>query len=142
MSLIDFIKYKILHLRKPMPTYDWIGIDCNIDDKNAWTIKELGEDCAEQMRELNNTIHLLKNKIKQQLPVYLKENLEEITIGGDLNNISIQYHFKNYNLMNKSLTTDIRSDFAECIQTDKLPDYKIKFADTHFTLIFYLEDYI
>ena len=94
------------------------------------------------MVELNKTIKLLQNKIKRKLPDYLKENLEEIQVAGELDNISLQFHFKNYNKMNKKLVNEIRSDFASCIQTDKLPDYQIKFADTHFILIFYIEDYL
>lgn len=129
-------------MRPPMPTYDWIGIDCDVTDMSGWSARTLGKESAKQMQDLNHTINLLKNKVKRKLPDYLKENLEEITIGGEINNISLQYHFKNYNKMNKSIVNEIRSDFASCIQTDKLPDYKIKFADTHFILIFYLEDYI
>ena len=141
MNLIEFIKYRVLHLRPPMPEYTWHEIK-TVKDMSGVSARSLGYDAAKQMQELNRTINLLKNKVKRKLPGYLKENLEEITIGGELHNISLQYHFKNYNKMNKSLVNEIRSDFASCIQTDKLPDYKIKFNDTHFILIFYIEDYI
>lgn len=142
MKLVDFIRYKILHMHPPMPKLEWPEVESRVRDMSGVSARSLGKESAKQMQELNRTINMLKNKVKRKLPDYLKENLEEITIGGEINNISLQYHFKNYNKMNKSLVNDIRSDFASCIQTDKLPDYKIKFSDTHFILIFYLEDYI
>lgn len=139
--LVDFIKYDLLHMRPPMPRYKWDDL-VEVKDMSGVSARSLGYDAAKQMRELNHTINLLKNKVKRKLPDYLKENLEEVKVAGELEHIRLEYHFKNYNKMNKSLVNEIRSDFAHCIQTDKLPSYKIKFADTHFILIFYLEDYI
>lgn len=138
---IDFIKYDLLHMRPPMPQYNWDDL-VEVKDMSGVSARSLGYDAAKQMTELNHTINLLKNKIKRKLPDYLKENLEEVKVTGELKHIRLEYYFKNYNKMNKSLVNEIRSDFASCIQTDKLPGYKIKFADTHFILIFYLEDYI
>ena len=138
---IDFIKYDLLHMRPPMPQYKWDDL-VEVKDMSGVSARSLGYDAAKQMTELNHTINLLKNKIKRKLPDYLKENLEEVKVTGELKHIRLEYYFKNYNKMNKSLVNEIRSDFASCIQTDKLPGYKIKFADTHFILIFYLEDYI
>ena len=140
--LIDFIQYKIFHLRPPLPEYNWNTILEEEDDMSGVSARSLGETSLKQMRELNHTLKLLKNKIKRKLPDYLKENLEDIQITGEINKINLQFHFKNYNKMNKKLVNEIRSDFASCIQTDKLPGYKIKFEDTEFTLIFYLEDYL
>ena len=142
--LINFIKYKLLHLRPPLPEYNWntIGIDLEEKDMSGVSARCLGETSLKQMRELNYTLKLLKNKIKRKLPDYLKENLDDIQINGEINHINLQFHFKNYNKMNKKLVNEIRSDFASCIQTDKLPGYKIKFEDTEFTLIFYIEDYL
>lgn len=140
MSLIDFIKYRILKLEPPMMEYNWQEVE--VKDMSGVSAGSLGYDAAKQMQKLNHTINLLKNKIKRKLPDYLKDNLEEVTLGGELDNISLQYHFRNYDQMNKTLVHDIREDFKEVIQTEKLPDYKIKYNDTHFILIFYLEDYI
>ena len=140
MSLIDFIKYQILKLEPPMMEYNWQEVE--VKDMSGVSAGSLGYDAAKQMQKLNHTINLLKNKIKRKLPDYLKDNLEEVTLGGELDNISLQYHFRNYDQMNKTLVHDIREDFKEVIQTEKLPDYKIKYNDTHFILIFYLEDYI
>ena len=140
MSLIDFIKYQILKLEPPMMEYNWQEVE--VKDMSGVSAGSLGYDAAKQMQKLNHTINLLKNKIKRKLPDYLKDNLEEVTLGGELDNISLQYHFRNYDQMNKTLVHDIREDFKEAIQTEKLPDYKIKYNDTHFILIFYLEDYI
>lgn len=144
----NFVKYTILRQR-PQGSYEkYLEYANNFnwytgeDKMSGESARSLGKKCFKQMVELNKTIKLLKNKIKRKLPDYLKENLEEIQVAGELDNISLQFHFKNYNKMNKKLVNEIRSDFASCIQTDKLPDYQIKFADTHFILIFYIEDYL
>ena len=144
MRFIDWIKYDLLHLRPPLPEYNWGKINDNVEIKDMAGVsaRSLGKESVKQMQELNHTINMLKNKVKRKLPDYLKENLEDIQITGELKHIRLEYHFKNYNKMNKKLVNEIRSDFASCTQTDKLPGYKIKFADTHFILIFYLEDYI
>lgn len=145
-DIANFVKYTILRQRpqgsyeKYLEYFDFNGDGA--DDMSGESARSLGESCFKQMVELNKTIKLLQNKIKRKLPDYLKENLEEIQVAGELDNISLQFHFKNYNKMNKKLVNEIRSDFASCIQTDKLPDYQIKFADTHFILIFYIEDYL
>ena len=145
-DLINFLKYTILRQRPPISYEEFLEYyDFNwevADEMSGESARSLGKSCFKQMVELNKTIKLLQNKIKRKLPDYLKENLEEIQVTGELNNISLQFHFKNYNKMNKKLVNEIRSDFASCIQTDKLPDYQIKFADTHFILIFYIEDYL
>lgn len=145
-DLINFVKYTILRQR-PQVSYEecleYFDFNWKVaDEMSGESARSLGESCFKQMVELNKTIKLLQNKIKRKLPNYLKENLEEIQVAGELDNISLQFHFKNYNKMNKKLVNEIRSDFASCIQTDKLPDYQIKFADTHFILIFYIEDYL
>lgn len=145
-DMANFVKYTILRQR-PQGSYEecleYFDFNWEVaDDMSGESARSLGESCFKQMVELNKTIKLLQNKIKRKLPDYLKENLEEIQVAGELDNISLQFHFKNYNKMNKKLVNEIRSDFASCIQTDKLPDYQIKFADTHFILIFYIEDYL
>lgn len=143
-DIANFVKYTILRQR-PQVSYEEYLEYFNwevADEMSGESARSLGESCFKQMVELNKTIKLLQNKIKRKLPNYLKENLEEIQVAGELDNISLQFHFKNYNKMNKKLVNEIRSDFASCIQTDKLPDYQIKFADTHFILIFYIEDYL
>ena len=147
-DLINFLKYTILRQRPQLSYEKYMEYKNNFnwyygeDEMSGESARSLGKSCFKQMVELNKTIKLLQNKIKRKLPDYLKENLEEIQVAGKLDNISLQFHFKNYNKMNKKLVNEIRSDFASCIQTDKLPDYQIKFADTHFILIFYIEDYL
>lgn len=147
-ELIDHIKYNILHLRPQLDSYD----DYITYLEDLWSFEEdedmsgksargLGTLAFKQMVELNSTLRMLQNKVKRKLPDYLKDNLEEISIGGDVSHISLQFHFKNYNLMNRKIVNEIRSDFASCIQTDSLPSYKIKYGDTDFILIFYLDDY-
>lgn len=141
MKAIDFIKYQILHLRPPLPEYEWGSTDEDTED-NEYDLKSLGYGAANQIRELNQLIILIKHKIKQNLPDYLSENLEDIQLKGTVNKPSLHFRFSNYNKMNRKLVNEIRCDFMEASQTMKLPDYKINFQDTNFTLIFYLEDYI
>ena len=65
--LIDFIKYKIFHLRPPLPEYNWNTI-LEEEDMSGVSARSLGETSLKQMRELNHTLKLLKNKIKRKLP--------------------------------------------------------------------------
>ena len=148
-ELFNYIKYDILHLRPPLDYYDnyqeyldsFGFVDLDEDYMSGNSARSLGVTAFKQMVELNSTLKLLQNKIKRKLPDYLKDNLEEITMGGDVSHISFQFHFKNYNKMNRKIVNEIRSDFASCIQTDKLPSYKIKYGETDFILIFSIDDY-
>ena len=145
-DVIDYIKYDILHLRPSLDSYDeyLIYLDSfgfEEDNMSGNSARSLGTLAFKQMVELNSTLRMLQNKIKRKLPDYLKDTLEEISIGGDVSHISLQFHFNNYNKMNRKIVNEIRSDFASCIQTDKLPSYKIKYDGDDFILIFYISDY-
>ena len=145
-DVIDYIKYDILHLRPSLDSYDeyLIYLDSfgfEEDNMSGNSARSLGTLAFKQMVALNSTLRMLQNKIKRKLPDYLKDNLEESSIGGDVSHISLQFHFNNYNKMNRKIVNEIRSDFASCIQTDKLPSYKIKYDGDDFILIFYISDY-
>lgn len=146
-ELIDYVKYNILHLRPSLTTYEeyLIYLDSfgfvEDDEVSGNSARSLGTLAFKQMVELNSTLRMLQNKIKRKLPDYLKDNLEKITVGGEVSHISLQFHFNNYNKMNHKIVNEIRSDFASCIQTDKLPSYKIKYDGDDFILILYISDY-
>jgi len=147
-EIIDYVKYNILHLRPKLASYDdylnyldSFGFDLEDEDMSGNSARSLGKSSFKQMVELNSTLRMLQNKIKRKLPDYLRDNLEDITFGGDVSHISLQFHFTNYNKMNRKIVNEIRSDFAHCIQTDKLPAYKRKYDDDNFILIFYIDDY-
>lgn len=146
-ELIDYVKYNILHLRPSLTTYEeyLIYLDSfgfvEDDEVSGNSARGLGTLAFKQMVELNSTLRMLQNKIKRKLPDYLKDNLEKITVGGEVSHISLQFHFNNYNKMNHKIVNEIRSDFASCIQTDKLPSYKIKYDGDDFVLILYISDY-
>ena len=147
-EIIDYIKYDLLHLRPPLTKYDdyleyldSFGFDLEDDNVSGNSAKSLGTLAFKQMVELNSTLRMLQNKVKRKLPDYLRDNLEDISIGGEVSHISLRFHFNNYNKMNHKIVNEIRSDFASCIQTDKLPAYDIKYDANDFILIFYISDY-
>lgn len=133
---------ELLHIKRPEVNYaDYITnygwIEKVTDEINSLS---LGTDACRQMLELNITLRSLKKEIKETLPDYLKDNLVEIETSGTIDNIRLNFYFNNYNKMNKSLLNEIRQDFKECIQTEKLPNYKV-LHNNEFMLVVAIKDY-
>ncbi|MBQ6219973.1 MAG: hypothetical protein IJH63_00610 [Methanobrevibacter sp.] len=135
--------YTLFHIRNDtdiyadyITNYGWIEEVTGNDD----SILGLGADLCTQMLELNITLRSLKKEILNELPDYLKENLIRVETSGTIDNIRLNFYFKNYDHMNKKLVNEIRADFRDCIMTNKFPPYKVM-CDGEFMLVVAVKDY-